>query len=573
MPNHYDQVSDFVEFSKGEIDVFWETFQDFDTDKSGAISASELENAFRMMGQGSSPEEIQAIIEEVDLDGSGEIEWPEFLLVMRSFYPNKLRELQLDWYEPALQFPEFSMEEVKVFIQTFRNFDEDESGSIDARELDLVLKSMGQGASKAEIDRLIKILDTDQSGDLQWPEFLGLMRHLYPTKRSEWEREYLEPAFAEFPEFSRQDIDIFYQTFREFDLDGSNSIDVHELDTAFRNMGFGVTGAQLQAVVDEVDVDGSGEIEWIEFLEIMRKFYPFKTDDFIEEFLEPGKAFNEFSESDILAFAQVFRRFDLDGSNSIDSRELALVFKTMGQGCDEKTVKQILQEEDADNSGEIEWTEFLTIMRNVYAGKYQGGAKGAPAPSQAKAAPAAQTQTKAAPAPAQTQTKAAPAPAPAPAQTQTKAAPAPAPAAQTQNKAAPAPVSAKPAPAAAPAKSTPAQSAAAPSSPSQSKNPCARCGKTVYPIEVVKAADLVWHKGCFKCQEEGCELTLNLKTFKASGGKVYCTKHVPKQAPTSITDSILTKSATNAPKAQKAQGIQKDARMSFAPGKAPVVNP
>jgi len=97
---------------------------------------------------------------------------------------------------------------------------------------------------------------------------------------------------------------------------------------------------------------------------------------------------------------------------------------------------------------------------------------------------------------------------------------------------------------------------------------CSVCSKQVYPIEEIRALDQTYHKGCFKCQDPECSLTLNLKTFKGAGGKVYCVKHVPinKPTPVNIQGSIAMSNATNAPKVQKAQGVKKDQRMTFAPG-------
>jgi len=102
---------------------------------------------------------------------------------------------------------------------------------------------------------------------------------------------------------------------------------------------------------------------------------------------------------------------------------------------------------------------------------------------------------------------------------------------------------------------------------------CASCGKTVYPIEEIKAMDLIWHKACFKCQGDGCGLTLTLKTFKGHDGKVYCGKHVPQFKATVTADSMHMSSAMNAPKAQRVQGVQKDSRRTFAPGKLDPVDP
>ena len=61
---------------------------------------------------------------------------------------------------------------------------------------------------------------------------------------------------------------------------------------------------------------------------------------------------------------------------------------------------------------------------------------------------------------------------------------------------------------------------------------CGKCGKTVYPMELVTAAKQSWHKFCFKCAQ--CSTTLNLKNFKAHDDKVWCAVHYP-PAQTKVT--------------------------------------
>eukprot|EP00211_Chloroparvula_japonica_P012040 CAMPEP_0119118372 /NCGR_PEP_ID=MMETSP1310-20130426/270_1 /TAXON_ID=464262 /ORGANISM="Genus nov. species nov., Strain RCC2339" /LENGTH=102 /DNA_ID=CAMNT_0007107733 /DNA_START=71 /DNA_END=379 /DNA_ORIENTATION=- len=77
---------------------------------------------------------------------------------------------------------------------------------------------------------------------------------------------------------------------------------------------------------------------------------------------------------------------------------------------------------------------------------------------------------------------------------------------------------------------------------------CAICDKTVYPLEDVKAADTHFHKWCFKCTE--CKITLNLKNFKAVGGKIYCHTHTPVDRASTSADSVSVSKAVNAPKAK-----------------------
>jgi hypothetical protein len=301
-----------------------------------------------------------------------------------------------------------------------------------------------------------------------------------------------------------------------------------------------------------VDYDKSGEIEWPEFLLIMRKFYPNKLQDFEKKWYGPAQKFTEFSREDITVFIETFRTYDLDGSGSISVPELDFSFKAMGQGVSKDQLANIIETYDVDRSGEIDWPEFLQIMSDLYKGVALGAkAESKPMAAQPSKPMAAQPSKPAQPMAAQPSK---------PAQTVPAAAPKPAQPMQTPQPAQPAtfaPVKATSSPNVQPKMQVGAQRG----------NPkCAACDKTVYPIESISAIDKVWHKGCFRCESEGCNLTLTLKTFTAVGGQVFCAKHVPKTKPTQVTDSMVYQSHKAAPKVSKAQGVQKNMRTTFGAG-------
>jgi len=64
---------------------------------------------------------------------------------------------------------------------------------------------------------------------------------------------------------------------------------------------------------------------------------------------------------------------------------------------------------------------------------------------------------------------------------------------------------------------------------------CARCEKTVYPIEELKCLDKVWHKQCFKCQV--CNMTLNMRNYKGFNKQPYCEAHIPKAKATTVAET------------------------------------
>ena len=81
---------------------------------------------------------------------------------------------------------------------------------------------------------------------------------------------------------------------------------------------------------------------------------------------------------------------------------------------------------------------------------------------------------------------------------------------------------------------------------------CAVCNKTAYPLESLKALEVVYHKLCFKC--DVCKTTLNLKNFKGLNGKIYCAVHTPVDRKTAGADAVSVKAALNAPK-KVAEGL------------------
>ena len=89
---------------------FKEAFLMFDTDGDGCVTTKELGTVMRSLGQNPTEAEIQDMINEVDADGNGNIDFPEFLTMMA----RKMKDVD-------------SEEEIR---EAFRVFDQDGNGFI-----------------------------------------------------------------------------------------------------------------------------------------------------------------------------------------------------------------------------------------------------------------------------------------------------------------------------------------------------------------------------------------------------------------------------------------------------------
>ena len=97
-------------------------------------------------------------------------------------------------------------------------------------------------------------------------------------------------------------IDEFKEAFSLFDKDGDGSITTEELGSVMRSIGQIPTEQKLQEMINEVDADGNGTIDFSEFLSMMaRKMKDIESEDEIKE---------------------AFRMFDKDGNGFISAAEV-----------------------------------------------------------------------------------------------------------------------------------------------------------------------------------------------------------------------------------------------------------
>ena len=70
------------QLSPTQLDEFRECFDAFDKDGGGSIDSAELEALMNSLGQSPSPTELEKMVELADADGSGDIDFVEFVTLM-----------------------------------------------------------------------------------------------------------------------------------------------------------------------------------------------------------------------------------------------------------------------------------------------------------------------------------------------------------------------------------------------------------------------------------------------------------------------------------------------------------
>jgi len=127
----------------------------FDTDGGGTVSKSEFREVCLAMGMTPTEEELESMLNELDADGSGDVDLGEFLAAMTE----------------KLNDPEGE----EIIADAFNTFDADGSGALSYAEVKDVLLHMGEEMSDEQITELIKVVDTDGDGEVSLEEFISVV--------------------------------------------------------------------------------------------------------------------------------------------------------------------------------------------------------------------------------------------------------------------------------------------------------------------------------------------------------------------------------------------------------------
>ena len=139
-------------------------------------------------------------------------------------------------------------EQRKDFQDIFDQFDKDKDGKISGKELANAMVSMGQNPTEDEINEMMREVDLNQDGLIDFDEFMILMTNNSPETQAEEE---------------------VINAFRVFDKEGNGLIASSELKHIMMTIGDKMTEEEADEMVNEADIDEDGMINYEEFVRMM----------------------------------------------------------------------------------------------------------------------------------------------------------------------------------------------------------------------------------------------------------------------------------------------------------------
>jgi Ca2+-binding EF-hand superfamily protein/CRP-like cAMP-binding protein len=329
-------------------------FTKADKDTNGHLDMEEFETLAKDLKFDGTTEELAQTFSEIDEDGSGFIEFPEF----KAFYVKN----EIDLGDSALALQELMAAQLDTdkidgdtLRRVFARHDNDGNGYIDAFEFDVLAEELGYTGKAEDMKDLFKQMDKDNNGLIDWEEFVAY----FGSAADQGGKIAADLRRNLFNKFTDQALDLrdLRKVYDKVDKDNDGAIQPDEFFRAAKNLGWNGTDAELEESFMRADADGNGEIEWPEF----REWYKSKNPDAVVKMLQELEGSDEQA---LTLLRELFDKHDLNSDGELSLKEFIKMAKSIKLAANKKDLQQMFRDIDADNGGTIDFDEFKDWYEN-----------------------------------------------------------------------------------------------------------------------------------------------------------------------------------------------------------------
>lgn len=343
-------------------------FEAADRDGNGALDVDELHMLLLEAGYSPTGAVTREALREIDKDGDGMVEFEEF---------EQLRE-------HLRKTRGFLKEEAAEFRTIFRRASRGEGNTMPTEDLPRIANYLGFSIDSEALEKIVRSIDKNSSGELNFDELLQLIRSI-----QDYELDKLCTLIVEHADKRAQKAVMNFLTGRgarfraqpsQSQKPGSPMAPSRTLSRRFSDLGalpsWAPQRVQLQhfsaalpelgyfaseAVIQEILSTKFADREYAEELTLMEVF----------DFLRAYRLQEGFSQADLQELRAVFdsmQRASVAGNNdeTLDSLELGCILRWFGVSKSLQQVRRLIDEFDFDGSRELEFNEFIKMMRRFW---------------------------------------------------------------------------------------------------------------------------------------------------------------------------------------------------------------
>ena len=148
---------------------------------------------------------------------------------------------------------------------------------------------------------------------------------------------------------SEEQVSIFKEVFVLFEKDDESFISAKDLGTVLQLLGMRLTNNEVDDIMDQVDIDNNGRVEFSEFLSMMAR-----------KMKESGKKDKQY---------ELFCRFDHGRKGYISYSDISAAMAHLGEKLEKQEIIEMMKEAGLDIDGKITFKVFTTLLEAISKNK------------------------------------------------------------------------------------------------------------------------------------------------------------------------------------------------------------
>ncbi|KDO26433.1 hypothetical protein SPRG_08236 [Saprolegnia parasitica CBS 223.65] len=373
-------------------------FQQYDTDNTGSLDATELKRVCAAMGQSLDETDMQAMIRAIDTSGDGLVSLDEFQAWWLSKQAVDVQwEAQHETLSRADHVRQLCATYLKVPIPIFL------ASPFDSNAIPRLVQALGRVCRGKALLEALHNLDPESTHVVD-PEAFVQWYLAYDTacaaqeKRRREEKRAQEAVDAWIESKDEQGKTVYINSrtnervwekpgiqeamqtllasvgghdvraiFRRFDEDTSGTIDAAELKHLLMALGQSVDDAQLPQILAAMDTGGDGVISLEEFTTWWvcmqrRSIASLNAQALTSQVIN----YHAMTKDSIRALRHLFAQFDTDHSGSIDENELKHLLARLNWSISDAERHRLMQVIDTSGDGQMDCDEFIAWWVSVH---------------------------------------------------------------------------------------------------------------------------------------------------------------------------------------------------------------
>ncbi|GJQ83701.1 hypothetical protein Trydic_g590 [Trypoxylus dichotomus] len=143
----------------------------------------------------------------------------------------------------------------------------------------------------------------------------------------------------------KEQLQMLQKAFNMFDSSKKGRIEKEKVRTILNTLGQAYNDAELEALLDQNDPDGSGLLNFDAFCRVASHFLESEDDEALQKELK-----------------EAFRLYDKEGNGYIPTSSLREILAALDDQLTTDQLNEMIAEIDTDSSGTVDFDEFMEMM-------------------------------------------------------------------------------------------------------------------------------------------------------------------------------------------------------------------